>query len=326
MDIKTITKIDNSLRGDFPDLFHKLERQKGITGFISILGDDYRVKTFCRYNHILRVVNLTKWLLTMFPKRDPHKSLFIAYFHDINRLPFAHNVEKIIQFNQSNNIHKYLQLCKDHIPDDYIADLQSVIEKKTHSSPESQIVYAADATEGFIEDPLFAITTLGVSADFLPQIVSNYLGFDNDREEFQYLVTYLSKLYTDNPDIFTIEFGDIVFKYASTFINKFNQNEKLFIEMPEFPEIRTALKDNFLQKLVFPINNEIVSQGKRIAKEIAIPFIEYLIDKNYDPITMLMEMTDQELLNQAVQLGLTPYHQKEYWPKLVSLTTCASIP
>lgn len=317
MENKHLYKIDANLRKDFPYLFNKLERLKGITGFISILGNDPHIKVFCRYNHVQRVVRLTGWLITLFPERNSYKSLFLAYFHDINRLPFAHNLEEKIEFNQSENLRSYLQSCKDNIPDDYVLDLESVISRKVQSSPEAQLVYAADAAEGFIEDTLFAITTLGISTDCLPHQIASRLGFNVNEIDFKNDLLYLNKLFIENPDNYSIIFGDVVFKHASEFIKKFNGNKPLFIETPEFPELRNMIKENFLKKIIFPINNEKISQGKRIVTEIAIPYIEYLKREKVDPFEKLLKMTDQEVLDHAVQLGLTSSVPQEYWPKLL---------
>ena len=317
MGIENIARVEEALQKDFPDLFFRLERQRGITGFVSILGTDNRVKVFSRYNHIMRVVKLTRWLLTLFPERDCHKSLFLAYFHDINRLPFAHNFEKKIKFDQAANIPFYLRSSSDVIPNEYISDLQSVINQQINSSPEAQLVYAADAAEGFIEDPLFAITTLGISKSILPQKVFSALGFDDKTSVFEDKIKKLNKLYTLNQEEFNALFENEVFKYTTKFILKLNSSDKIFIELPDFFELRQLLKEEFLRKIVFPINNEQVSQGYKIATEVAIPYMKYLKNKSIDPISILLKMTDQEVLDQAIKLGIASGSMEEYCPNLV---------
>lgn len=316
MENKSTIQIQQRIQKEFPDLYKKLDRLKGITGFISILGSDPRVAVFCRYNHIRRVTGITSCLLELYPDRDPFKAIFLSLFHDINRLPFAHNLEKKIGFKQDENLWDYFKNSKDEVPDDFIYDLESILQKKILASPEAVLVYTADVVAGFIEDPILALSTLGLQKDSINAQIMEILGFDSDVDAFYSQISHLNQLYNTDGALFSTTLGEVALQYAASFIERFSAKNKLLVETDSFQEMRNKVKSGLLQNIIFPVNNEKVSKGSRLASEIAIPYMAYLKSHGFDPIEKLLEMTDQEVLDQAVTLGLVPLNPKEYWPDL----------
>ncbi len=294
----------------YPNLIRHMERLKGITGFISILGNDHRLEVFKRYNHVMRVAKLTKYLCSKFPQYDDHEAMLVTYLHDINRLPFAHNLEKHIGFDQSANLEKYCRYFSLEIPQKIITSTIAVLKKEVDGPPSSRIVYTADAALGFIEDPILAIVTLDVPPNFIPPEVVSYLGFQ--QETLLPDIARLKTYYVQKTDAFLERFNTFVVKRAIDFINRHSTGNKLLIELADFTEIRRILREEFLNKQVFPINNERISHGSRLAEEVGIPYLRLLASRCDDPVINLLTMTDQDLLTAAMNENIindpSPYY------------------
>jgi hypothetical protein len=282
-----------------PSLAPLLERLDGITGFVSVLGEDPRIDVFRRSRHVRRVVRIAASLCDAIPSARRDDVLIAALCHDLNRLPFAHNLEKRIGFDQSASFPGYLAAHGVEFPRELVDDIVGVINKNVRGSETTRLAFAADATAGFVEDPLFAVTTLGVSPSFLPPMVVEHLGLDFSRSPLRERAAELSRRFQEVPAQFTELFDDTVFALAQAFLASHNRDGKLFVDLPDFESLRQALKEGFLRAHLFPLNNERVSQGSRLATEIGLPVIERLREEGRDPITALLEMTDQQLVAEA---------------------------
>ncbi len=302
------------VKREYPTLTKQLDRLKGITGFISILGNDRRAEVFNRYDHVNRVVRLLKWYIHVLKDIDIKKCVFLGLFHDINRLPFAHNLEKEINFSQAETIHNYMALFEINIDNSYYIDFKSFFNKELHGSIESRITYLIDAVEGFIEDPLFAFITLGVDHKSISQEILLILGFE-DTAKLEQCIKRLKELYNNDIAQFRKEFDGVVFEYAKEFIIKHKKdNYKIFTD-DDFINIRNKIKKELMINQIFPINNEAVSKGSDLAKKIGIPYIEYLKSKNKDVFTTLFKQTDKDLLKATVSEGIIT-DEKIYYPNL----------
>lgn len=307
--MRTMTRLEE-LHLCHPNLFRHMERLKGITGFISILGNDHRLEVFKRYNHVMRVAQLTKYLCDKFPQYDDNEAMLVTYLHDINRLPFAHNLEKHIGFDQPTNLGKYCRFFSLNIPQKIITSTIAVLNKEVDGPSSSRIVYTADAALGFIEDPILAIVTLDVPPHFIPPEVVSFLGFE--QETLLTGITRLKSYYVQNFDTFLERFNTFVIKWTIDFINRHSTANKLLTELSAFTEFRRILKEEFLRKQVFPINNERISHGSRLAEEVGIPYLHLLASRCDDPIMTLLTMTDQDLLTAAINENIindpSPYY------------------
>jgi len=290
-----------------------MERLKGVTGFISILGVDHRLEVFKRYNHVMRVAKLTECLCDRFPIDDVNEAMMVAYLHDINRLPFAHNLEKHIDFDQSSNLEKYCKYFSLNIPQEIITSTIAVLNKEIDGPQSSRVVYTADSAIGFIEDPILAIVTLDVPFHFIPPEIISFLGFEQE-----ILISNINRLkswYVKNFDKFLEYFNEFVLEGAINFVSKHSKGNKLLIELNEFTELRRILKEDFLRTQVFPINNERISHGSLLAKDIGIPYLQLLASRCDDPIMHLLTMTDQDLLTAAINKNIIS-DPSPYYPSL----------
>jgi len=296
----------------YPFLTEQLERLKGITGFISILGNDNKIIAFNRLDHVNRVVRLLKWYIRDLKDIDFEKCAFLGLFHDINRLPFAHNLEKAIKFSQNETIRYYMALFNTTIDETYYDDFNSFFKKNLCTSKESRIVYLIDAVEGFIEDSLFALVmfNLIISEDILLT-----LGFD-DKVVLEQDISRLKELYNRDINLFREEFGDVTFEYAKAFIDKYKKDKYKIFDDDEFFCIRDKIKNKLMIEQIFPINNEFVSKGSKLSSEIGKPYIEYL-KKNYEGayLNELFKQTDRGLLKEAISKGIIT-NEEHYYPNL----------
>ena len=148
-----ITTNERLLRVRRPKLASALDRLAGLTGFVSVLGPDPRVRVFNRLDHVRRVVGFTAWLCDRRLDLDRDASMLVAWCHDLNRLPFAHNLEKLIAFDQAADFPHFVRRSGLDLSIATINATVGVICKDgTHHSPIVRVVYAADAVAGFIEN------------------------------------------------------------------------------------------------------------------------------------------------------------------------------
>ncbi len=267
-----------------------LERQKGVTGFVSVLGADPRKEVFARYNHLDRVSCIAEYLASMLndPKVDLDKVRFLAVTHDINRLPFAHNCEGALGFDQAKNIRGYLMKNLPGISEDWISGAEDVLREDPSRSMEAAIVITADKVDGYIEDPVLAITALGVPSKFLPQEVRNLFGFDG---EFEGKLVKLEDLFDKGKtEDYDLLLKSVCREYATKFLEaRKKEGEILFVKDPEYEnKYKKPLRKGFMEQRVFPINNVVVSHGPIIGK-----IMKQLIERGIT-IDHLLSSTDAE--------------------------------
>ncbi|MBM2834388.1 MAG: hypothetical protein HW406_1549 [Candidatus Brocadiaceae bacterium] len=276
-----------------------LERLKGLTGFVSILGNDRRVAVFNRYEHILRVNGVTQWLCDQFKEFDRQSALLVSLLHDINRLPFAHNLEKEIGFDQAEDIALFFRKHDLSFDPSIVAGIRNMLKKEIDNDSLAKIVFTADSAVGFVEDPLFIITALGYDEGFIPHDISRLLDIDFRDTFIKGSIASLRGLFYSDPAAYMKQFNSFVHHCTVNFLIHHDSHKTLLVERKDFKELRHQLKNEFLRVKVYPINNEQVSQGSRLAREIGLPAI-YLMKKNgQDSLSVLASMTDNDLLNYA---------------------------
>lgn len=304
------------IKSEQPVLVKLLDRLKGITGFISIIGNNSKVRVFNRYYHIVRVYRLLNWYIGDLDGIDRKKCAFIGLFHDINRLPFAHNFEKHIDFSQADTLPYFMSLFNVRIEDSYYSEFSAFFNKKMDFSIESRIAFLIDIVEGFIEDPLFTFTTLGLNYKDVSDEIMSILGFD-DYSKLDLLINKLNGLYNKDLIQFMKEFDDIVFDYAKAFINKYQNDKYTIFDDDIFLLLKDKIRNQFIVKQIFPINNEQVSNGKYLSENLAIPYLQYLNDNNIEPFKVLFTQTDNELLEAAIDYGIIKEEDKiNFFPNL----------
>jgi 5'-deoxynucleotidase YfbR-like HD superfamily hydrolase len=295
-------------------LIKGLNRLKGITGFISIIGDDPRINIFNRYNHVLRVIDITHHLASFQNQIDIKRCILLVLLHDINRLPFAHLLEKRIDYHQGDYFKPYFDLMSLKFDSEIIVDLQDIVQKKTNGSKEATLVFLADSIDGFIEDSLFAFSLLKINPDNIDNELISQLGYKN-LLRFNENLTTLKEKYTNNNN-FTRYFNKLVFEFANNFIIQHNLSDINTIDFDKFHVLRQEIKSDLLISKIFPINNEIVSKGNYLYTNFMLPYLEVLKARHKDPIIKLLQLTDNEMLFDAERLGVLKCKKEEFYPVL----------
>jgi hypothetical protein len=291
-----------------------LNRLKGITGFVSIIGDDPRINIFNRYNHVIRVINLTHYLSSLQNQIDTDRCILLALLHDINRLPFAHLLEKRIDYHQVDYFKPFFDLINLNLDSEIILDLQDIMLKNTSGSKEATLVFLADSIDGFIEDSLFAFSIFDLNPDNISSTLINQLGYNN-LSNFNECLATLKEKFIHNNDV-TSYFNERVFEYSNNFIAQHHFSDLSSIDFNKFHKIRQDLKSNLLISEIFPINNEKVSKGNYLYNNFMLPYLEFQENKHNDFVIKLLQMTDKEMLIDAEKIGVLKCMKEDLYPVL----------
>ncbi len=257
-----------------------IDRLKHITGFVTTLTTliDPRAQVFNRFDHVIRVL-----LLSMDLCKDSGANVDEVaervWLHDINRWVFAHNAEKSF-FDQSQNIRRYLaphSLGRDLI---LIEDLEAFHNKDFNAlTLEGRIALLADMITGIVEDPLLAICGLNVSPSFVPQVLLGELPLPvTTRVQVDILRAAAIALHVDRDIIaFSNLFSDIHRDAVSAYLDRFHG--KLDVHGQDAREVYTLarrIKVEFMQPLIFPINNDGVCHGSWLKSQVIGPLIQQM--------------------------------------------------
>ncbi len=321
----------HALKSTLPNAWKKLQRQRGITGFVTVAGleKDPRSAVFGRFHHIDRVTQIAQWQAEKPTDQgkgiDIDRVLRLAALHDINRLPFAHNAERAVGFNQASNMRPYLERHGIALAEAEVKDLEAILAKDVGAmSPEARIAFAADTADGYIEDPLLAITALGVSAEFVLEEVASRLGLDFTTLASR--LTQLRALYeAKKPEEYTPAFNLLVFELATAFLTANNQGIKVFVEIEGYGETKRLLREGFMNKQVFPINNKVASKQDELQRDVAVPLFNVLkreLGSAEETHFQMLEWTDQQMLEEAKERGIIE-DAAEYYPLLDNLEAVA---
>jgi hypothetical protein len=311
-------------------------RLRGITGFVTTLHpqDDPRPLAFARYFHVQRVVRVAEWLWSCREKvgtaPDRTKVLWLAWAHDLNRWPFAHNSERGF-FDQARDVARYVFDSKISFPreqftrnEDEIAwksgvlqDLEGIISKRIHGlSAEGRLVLLADIIAGFVEDPLLAITGLDLSPRLIPETVREALALPLDDIGLRDQLGALNRLLYHGHDVkeFVLGFDAIFRRRVRIFARKYGLDRADPLEEKWFGDLRNILKENFLRRVLFPYNNEKVAHGLLLHNELVQPLLNVLGEH---PEIRLTEIDEAGMIELALALGIIESRdQSRYFPDL----------
>jgi 5'-deoxynucleotidase YfbR-like HD superfamily hydrolase len=312
--MQTIEKYIDPVLINHQSFIRGLNRLKGITGFVSIIGDDPRINIFNRYNHVIRVINLTHYLSSLQNQIDTDRCILLVLLHDINRLPFAHLLEKRIDYHQDDYFEQYFDLINLNLDLDIIVDLKDIMKKNTNGSKEATLVFLADSIDGFIEDSLFAFSIFNLNPNNISSTLINQLGYNN-LSNFSECLATLKEKFAQNNDL-TSYFNDRVLEYSINFIAQHRFSDISSIDFNKFHEIRQDLKSNLLISEIFPINNEKVSKGNYLYINFMLPYLRFQKNKHNDVVIKLLQMTDKEMLFDAEKNGVLKCMKEDLYPVL----------
>jgi hypothetical protein len=285
-----------------------LARLYRITGFVTTLHpeNDLRPLVFARYYHVRRVV----WLAHAIGSRhstihniDISSLNWLAWAHDLNRWPFAHNSERGI-YNQAEDLPRYFAETGLSAAPKQIVELQAIIDKAhEHLSIEGRIVLLADIIAGFIEDPLWAIIGLDLIPEIVPPDVASVLCIPLSDSGFRSRLRSLNDLLftTRSPELFAAVFDDLFKELSLSYVEHARIADELPLGHERFESDRRVVKESFMRKCLFPYNNEKVSHGSLLKTKLVKPLIASL-QGNINAI--LTTIDEPALLTLALNLGV----------------------
>lgn len=301
-----MTEADFSVEFAFRSLARPIQigvrRLTGITGFATTLhtSTDPRPRVFSRFLHVRRVVWTAQWLaqarMTHGNNLDLRKIAWLAWVHDINRWPFAHNAEidfftKHRRFDQAEDFHRY---CRDNdiAINTHLVDLKNIAKKNIAPlSPEGRIVLLADIVTGFIEDPMLAISGLDLVPNIVPVEIAEVLRLPLSDKNFRARLLDLnvtlnvSRAVERFADGFDSIFLEAVVRLVTG--HGFDQHDPLGTE--NFDRIKSLIREKFIATLLYPLNNERISRGSLLRRQIIDPLINILGESSARVLTTVDE-------------------------------------
>jgi hypothetical protein len=285
------------------DLQTLVERLFRITGFVTVLctPSDERPLAFSRYYHVRRVA-WTAGLISKIRIADGdlvniNKVRWLAWAHDLNRWPFAHNAEKDL-FDQAEDVPRYFKDNKIELEPNIITDLKGIISKShTYLSKEAKIVLLADIITGFIEDPIWATTAIDLLPSFIPGQVNTHLCIGVEKPEIQQRLLKLNYLFFETRKVEPFETGfDLFFKgTVSKYIMERDIARSLPLGEKNFENWRRIVKENFMKNELFLYNNEKISHGSVLFNEIITPLYKKMGSSLSSTLTAINETQTIEL-------------------------------
>lgn len=279
-------------------LTYAAKRLRSITGFITThpSGGDPRTLAFSRYEHVTRVASLAN---SLGEQRGLCRSevLLFSWLHDINRWPFAHNSENGY-FDQADDIERFIG---GRLPSPTVKQAADIARKRVPElNQAARAVLLADIVTGFFEDTLFTITGLNLSPSELPNDALDLLclpvGEFGFLEELQYLHLLLNK----EGDVarYTRELNSLIFNSTRTFLSAHNFLNLDPLDSDRFWNIRSALRSDYLEQQIFPLNNEKVCHGEMIRQTLVDPVIARL---GNDSVACLTRWTEIDMVAYALR-------------------------
>ena len=290
------------------DLFSQVVRLKRITGFATTLYtvDDRRPLFFSRLYHVFRVSLIANWIseerLNIGAKINVSLVNWLAWAHDLNRWPFAHNSEKNNKtpFHQSENLEYYFEQQKISVSPETMLELSNILDKKVSNlSEEGRIVLLSDMVAGFFEDPLLAIIGLDLTPDIIPEKVIEALDLPfGDLAFHKHLFALNQKLFFEkNGELLLSDFNSLFESVVKRFLTKYELHQKDGLNSKWFEVIRETVKENFLRPIIFPYNNEKIAKGDQIRLKLI-----YKLEKSVLPNLTIWDEPD--LINFAMERKL----------------------
>ncbi|MEV4787698.1 HD domain-containing protein [Streptomyces tuirus] len=252
------------------------KRLQAITGFVTVHpnGGDPRTLAFSRYEHVARVASLA--LLVGEERRLPRAEvLLFSWLHDINRWPFAHNAEKG-HFDGADDMERFIE---GRLPESTVSQAADIARKRVSDlSQAARAVLLADIVTGFFEDTLFTITGLNLSPSELPDGAFDVLRLPVGDYAFLEELQHLYLLLNREADVarYNRDFNSLVFRSARKFLAEHDFLNMDPLESERFWRIRSALRYDYLEQYIFPLNNEKVCHGEMIRRILVDPVVSRL--------------------------------------------------
>jgi hypothetical protein len=299
-------------------LLRPTHRLRNITGFVTTYGEDndIRLQVFARIWHVLRVVRLARSVAGhRAVEVDLSRVRLLAWLHDLNRWPFAHNSERGF-FDQAANTRGYLaHLDGVRLTAQDRSDVEAIQRKETAElSHEADCVLTADAIAGVIEDPLLLVCGLRVSPDQLGRDVVPAYGFDLAAAPWRERTWRLAALMRGPRSgaavgLFTAGIRALFAEQAEIFMqNHLARHRNL--ELKRVIDTVVTIKEKCIRPIVFPINNELVCRASWLRTAV----MPWYLDRH--PREDLVRMTEGEFVGRLLATPGCPFRAEMFVPRI----------
>jgi hypothetical protein len=297
-------------------LRRRIARLRYITGFVTTYGDecDPRVSIFARFWHVKRVANVAGRLCRLAGPLDTRRVERLAWVHDLNRWPFAHNSERGL-FDQAANVKDYFADVPG-VSEQDIRDLMGIHAKDpTRLSDEARIVLFADSLAGIIEDPLFAIAGLNVHPQFIPEEVEGMLGFslragrryDSCRE----LALEFHGRHVAEVGRFDRRMHSLFYALVEEFL-AVHKIKDLDSDYPALFSTARKVKETFMRPTIFPLNNEYVCHSTWLRREV----FPWYMKRCGGRVDRLLTIDEREFVAEVTGVPGSPFEPRQFRPDL----------
>ncbi|WP_369244383.1 hypothetical protein [Streptomyces sp. R41] len=292
----------------------RIARLRYITGFATTYGEevDPRVSVFARIWHVQRVVSVAGRLCDTTRGLDRARIQKLAWWHDLNRWPFAHNAEKE-NFDQAANVREYFSSFASCTERD-LADLHGIHTKEAIGlTDEARIVLVADLLTGIIEDPLLAVTGINVNPRLIPAEVEEALGFSLREEPWRSQCVDLAREFHGaehpSPARFHERFEALFDRLTQRVLALHrwtDQNDAL----SAFFGLARTVRETFIRPVIFPLNNEKVCHASWLRQEV-IPWYCGHVD---DARRRLLRIDERDFVADLIGIPGSPYAPHQFHP------------
>jgi hypothetical protein len=290
-----------SLFGSNTELLPMLTRLKGITGFATTLTTrrDHRALVFNRFNHVSRVATLAAFIANSL--EIPTKPVLrIAWLHDLNRWPFAHNSERDI-FSQADDAEAYFAQLIPAIAESEVADLVALQRRNIGALSISGLVtMVADAVTGAIEDPLLLICGLNVHPNIVPKEISDLLGTQFQSKVFAQHLEVATRLLLDdrNGSRFGGHFDELFLITFQNFLLEHNVVSNGALNSTDAFHACKLINHEFMQPIVFPINNDLVCHASWLRMNVIHPLLR---DSDSRIVRSMLSLNETSFVKQVLK-------------------------
>lgn len=291
-------------------LYPLIERHRRITGLLTPIGppEDHRGPVFSRYFHIRRVTTIAVGLALQVARYgddfiDINRVRYLAWLHDLNRWPFAHNSEKGL-YNQIEDLPCYFKRHDINIDERDQRDLIYIHRKVFDElSIEGKIVCAADRGAGITEDIIFSLTALNIPLTLIPADILKNLGLLLERNDLKHRLSEIKTMFDDPTLIenYRLSVDRIVTGYTHDLIARFCKNWPSFEIETDFLDLISDAATRFLHPVLFPIVNDRIGKGQLLREHIIVPLIRELRENYLETLTSI---DDRQALDLALHFGV----------------------
>jgi hypothetical protein len=296
-------------------LSERVLRLRRITGFVTVYGEeaDWRTAFFARLWHVQRVVEVAQILVELDRSIDVRAVERLAWAHDLNRWPFAHNSERD-RFDQVADIDAYFGPESGFTPAE-LKDLKGINAKDpARISEAARVVLLADIITGLVEDPLFAVIGLNVHPELIPEQVDDLVGYSLTDDDFYGECRELAEQFHHARAAVAAEFSKRVHTLFRDLIERFLKAHFQDGLPPDFDGIMAIsrhLRATFMRKNVFPINNDMVCHARLLQEEV----MPWYFDHCGGTTERLLEMDEYQFVAAVTGPG-SKFRPEQFRPDL----------